>query len=56
MTYDQRAEELSQGALMNLFAAQELKARQAISDEELSLGLTDHADGKSLSFLTLKLC
>ncbi|XP_073952753.1 chorion peroxidase [Choristoneura fumiferana] len=45
MTYDQRAEQLSQGALMNLFAAQELKARQAISDEDLALGLTEHADG-----------
>ncbi|XP_053605798.1 chorion peroxidase [Plodia interpunctella] len=45
MTSDKRADILGRGGLLNLFAALELKARQAISDEELSLGLTDHTDG-----------
>lgn len=46
MTYEQAAEKLGRGGLLNLFAAKELKARDAISDDELMLGLTDHADGK----------
>ncbi|KAL0881333.1 hypothetical protein ABMA27_001214 [Loxostege sticticalis] len=45
MTYDKRAEQLGRGGLLNLFAAQELKARQALSDDELALGLTGHTDG-----------
>ncbi|CAG9120742.1 unnamed protein product [Plutella xylostella] len=45
MTYEQAAEKLGRGGLLNLFAAKELKARDAISDDELMLGLTDHADG-----------
>ncbi|XP_045767254.1 chorion peroxidase [Maniola jurtina] len=44
-TYDKRAQKLGRGALLNLFAAQELKSRQALSDEELALGFTDHTDG-----------
>ncbi|CAH0398998.1 unnamed protein product [Chilo suppressalis] len=45
MTTDRRAEKLAHGGLLNLFAAQELKARQALSDDELALGLTEHTDG-----------
>ncbi|CAG5033888.1 unnamed protein product [Parnassius apollo] len=43
--YDERAQKLGEGGLLNLFAAQELKSRQAISDDELALGLTDQTDG-----------
>lgn len=43
-TLDKRAATLGRGGLLNLFAAQELKARQAISDEDLELGLTGHTD------------
>ncbi|XP_063374283.1 chorion peroxidase isoform X2 [Cydia amplana] len=45
MTYDDRAEKLGLGALLNLFAAQELKSRQAFSDDDLALGLTGNTDG-----------
>ncbi|XP_060802198.1 chorion peroxidase [Amyelois transitella] len=45
MTSDKRADILGRGGLLNLFAAQELKSRQAISDDELNLDLTDHTDG-----------
>ncbi|GBP21615.1 Chorion peroxidase [Eumeta japonica] len=45
VTHDKRAKELAKGALLNLFAAQELKSRQAISHQELELGLTEHTDG-----------
>ncbi|KAI5635150.1 peroxidase domain-containing protein [Phthorimaea operculella] len=45
VTHDKRAQNLARGALLNLFAAQELKARQVISDDELSYGLTEHTDG-----------
>ncbi|CAG9787474.1 unnamed protein product [Diatraea saccharalis] len=45
MITDRRAEQLAHGGLLNLFAAQELKARQALSDDELALGLTEHTDG-----------
>ncbi|XP_031763796.2 chorion peroxidase [Galleria mellonella] len=45
MTLDKRADTLGRGGLLNLFAAQELKSRQAISDDQLSLGLTEHTDG-----------
>ncbi|XP_028168651.1 chorion peroxidase isoform X2 [Ostrinia furnacalis] len=45
MTYDKRADKLGRGGLLNLFAAQELKARQALSDDELALGFTEHTDG-----------
>ncbi|PZC78137.1 hypothetical protein B5X24_HaOG202588 [Helicoverpa armigera] len=45
VTHDARAATLGQGGLLNLFAAQELKARQAISDDELALGFTEHTDG-----------
>ncbi|KAJ0177584.1 hypothetical protein K1T71_006457 [Dendrolimus kikuchii] len=42
---DKAVQKLARGGLLNLFAAQELKARQAISDDELTLGLTEHTDG-----------
>ncbi|CAH2085944.1 unnamed protein product [Euphydryas editha] len=45
MTYDSRAQTLGRGALLNLFAAQEFKARNVITDEDLELEFTDHADG-----------
>nr|XP_034828908.1 chorion peroxidase isoform X2 [Maniola hyperantus] len=45
VTYDKRAQKLGRGALLNLFAAQELKSRQALSGDELALGFTDHTDG-----------
>ncbi|KAJ2947239.1 hypothetical protein O0L34_g16949 [Tuta absoluta] len=45
VTHDKRAQSLARGALLNLFAAQDLRARQAISNEELSYGLTEHTDG-----------
>ncbi|XP_049870495.1 chorion peroxidase [Pectinophora gossypiella] len=45
VTNDPRTEELGRGGLLNLFAAQDLQARQALSDEDLALGLTDHTDG-----------
>ncbi|XP_013137630.1 PREDICTED: chorion peroxidase [Papilio polytes] len=45
VTYDERAKELGRGGLLNMFAARELKSRQAISDDELALGFTDHTDG-----------
>ncbi|KAM3956103.1 LOW QUALITY PROTEIN: chorion peroxidase-like [Aphomia sociella] len=45
MTPDKRADQLGRGGLLNLFAAQELKSRQAISDDQLILGLTGHTDG-----------
>ncbi|XP_026330448.1 chorion peroxidase [Hyposmocoma kahamanoa] len=45
VTHDKRAEELGRGGLLNLFAAQQLKARQAVSDDELALDLTDHTEG-----------
>ncbi|KAL4703844.1 hypothetical protein ACJJTC_016811 [Scirpophaga incertulas] len=43
-TGDKRGEELAKGGLQNLFAAKVLKARQAISDGEIALGLTAHTD------------
>ncbi|CAK1578949.1 unnamed protein product [Parnassius mnemosyne] len=45
VTYDERVQKLGQGGLLNLFAAQELKSRQSISDDDLALGLTDQTDG-----------
>ncbi|XP_052739759.1 chorion peroxidase [Bicyclus anynana] len=45
VTYDERAQRLGRGALLNLFAAQELKSRQALTDDELALRFTDHTDG-----------
>ncbi|KAG6448215.1 hypothetical protein O3G_MSEX005394 [Manduca sexta] len=45
VTYDKRADSLGRGALMNLFAAQELRARDALSEEQLSLGFAEHTDG-----------
>ncbi|XP_047531724.1 chorion peroxidase [Vanessa atalanta] len=44
-TYDSRAQMLGRGALLNMFAAQELKARAAITAEEIELGFTEHTDG-----------
>ncbi|XP_072949762.1 chorion peroxidase [Epargyreus clarus] len=44
-TYDERADKLGHGGLLNMFAAEELKARQAISEDELAFGFTDQADG-----------
>lgn len=49
VTYDERAKELGRGGLLNMFVARELKSRQAISDDELALGFTEHTDGKSFS-------
>lgn len=46
VTHDERAATLGRGGLLNLFTAQELKARQVISEDELALGLTDHTDGE----------
>ncbi|XP_075976327.1 chorion peroxidase [Anticarsia gemmatalis] len=45
VTTDDRANALGRGGLMNMFAAQELKARQAISDDEVALDLIGHTDG-----------
>ncbi|XP_068622326.1 chorion peroxidase [Battus philenor] len=45
VSYDERAQKLGHGGLINLFAVQELKSRQAISEDDLALGLTDHKDG-----------
>ncbi|CAG4946260.1 unnamed protein product [Colias eurytheme] len=45
MTFNKKANILGQSGLVNLFAAQELRDRQALSDHELALGLTDHLDG-----------
>ncbi|CAH2247511.1 jg732 [Pararge aegeria aegeria] len=45
VTYDKRAQKLGRGALLNIFAAQELKSRQALSDDDLAMGFTDHTDG-----------
>lgn len=46
VTYDKRAQTLGRGGLLNLFTAQELKARDAISENDLMLGFTEHTDGK----------
>lgn len=51
VTYGKMANKLGQGGLLNLFAAQELKARDALSSEELNLDLTDHADGMVIFLL-----
>ncbi|CAB3235173.1 unnamed protein product [Arctia plantaginis] len=45
VTYDPRANKLGRGGLMNLFAAQDLKARDAVTDDDLLLGLTGETDG-----------
>ncbi|KAH9628118.1 hypothetical protein HF086_018334 [Spodoptera exigua] len=45
VSHDARAATLGRGGLLNLFAAQELKARQAISEDDLLLGLTENTDG-----------
>ncbi|XP_021203081.2 chorion peroxidase [Bombyx mori] len=45
VTYDKRVEGLGRGGLLNVFAALELKSRQAVSDDELELGATGHTDG-----------
>ncbi|KAF9823688.1 hypothetical protein SFRURICE_013169 [Spodoptera frugiperda] len=45
VSHDARAASLGRGGLLNLFAAQELKARQAISEDDLLLGLTENTDG-----------
>ncbi|KAJ8718792.1 hypothetical protein PYW07_016348 [Mythimna separata] len=45
VTHDERAATLGRGGLLNLFTAQELKARQAISEDDLALGFTEHTDG-----------
>lgn len=46
MTCDKRVDTLGRGALLNIFAAQELKSRQAITEDEITLGLTDYTDGE----------
>ncbi|XP_022826330.1 chorion peroxidase [Spodoptera litura] len=45
VSHDARAASLGRGGLLNLFAAQEMKARQAISEDDLLLGLTENTDG-----------
>ncbi|XP_028026294.1 chorion peroxidase-like [Bombyx mandarina] len=45
VTYDKRVEGLGRGGLLNVFAALELKSRQAVSEDELELGATGHTDG-----------
>ncbi|XP_045449395.1 chorion peroxidase [Melitaea cinxia] len=45
VTYDSRVQTLGQGALLNLFAAEEFKARSVIADEDLEFDFTDHTGG-----------
>jgi hypothetical protein len=44
-TGDYQADELGRGGMQNLFAVRVLKARQAITDDELALRFTGHTDG-----------
>ncbi|CAK1543776.1 unnamed protein product [Leptosia nina] len=43
--YIKEATDVGHGGLLNVFAAQELRARQAISDDDLALGLTQDTYG-----------